>query len=303
MRTKVPVHARENVIGFPIMLLRADTHDPMAVAAQVRADYLAMFPGSDRKMVPRIFSWAIDCFTGRDPDYLPIDARYHDLEHTLQGTLCFSTLIRGRSAAGATPLVDKATFELGLLAILLHDTGYLKRRDDTCGTGAKYTPTHVHRSCDFSERMLLNKGYSPSQILSVKNMIRCTGMGANVNSIPFTSDAERVCGYALGTADLLGQMAAADYVDKLPILFDEFVEAGKHSGLSGAAGFANADDLLKKTPGFWDKYVLPKIEKDFLGLYRHLADGPLAPGGGENPYLIRIEANMERIRRMLAVAA
>lgn len=285
------------------MLLRADTHDPMAVAAQVRADYLAMFPGSDRKMVPRIFSWAIDCFTGRDPEYLAIDARYHDLEHTLQGTLCLSTLLRGRAAAGVMPAVDQETFELCLLAILLHDTGYLKRRDDTSGTGAKYTPTHVQRSCDFAERMLLAKGYTPSQILSVKNMIRCTGMGANVTSIPFTSEAERICGYALGTADLLGQMAANDYVEKLPILFDEFVEAGKHSGLPGAAGFANADDLLKKTPGFWDKYVLPKIEKDFLGLYRHLADGPVAPGHGENPYLIRIESNMDRIRQMLAVAA
>jgi hypothetical protein len=285
------------------MLLRADTHDPMAVAAQVRADYLAMFPGSDRSHIPRIFSWAIDCFTGRDPEYLAIDARYHDFEHTLQGTLCLTTLLRGRAEAGELPVVDRETFELCIMAILLHDTGYLKRRGDTNGTGAKYTPTHVNRSCEFAERLLVSKGFDPDQVQSVKNMIRCTGMGANVNAIPFRSEAERVCGYALGTADLLGQMAAVDYVDKLPILYDEFVEAGRFGGNPGAVGFASADDLMRKTPGFWEKYVLPKVQNDFLGLYRHLGHGPGAGAGGENAYLARIQSNMERLRRMLAIAA
>ena len=37
----------------------------------------------------------------------------------------------------------------------------------------------------------------------------------------------RIVGFALGTADLLGQMAAPDYVDKLPVLYDEFVEAAR----------------------------------------------------------------------------
>ena len=285
------------------MLLRADTHDPMAVAAQVRADYLAMFPGSDRSHIPRIFSWAIVFFTGRVPEFLAIDARYHDFEHTLQGTLCLTTLLRGRAEAKELPSVDRETFELCILAILLHDTGYLKRRGDTNGTGAKYTPTHVNRSCEFAERLLVSKGFEPEQVQSVKNMIRCTGMGANVNAIPFRSEAERVCGYALGTADLLGQMAAVDYIDKLPILYDEFVEAGRFGGNPGAIGFTSADDLMRKTPGFWEKYVLPKVQNDFLGLYRHLANGPGSGSGGENAYLARIQSNMERLRRMLAIAA
>lgn len=285
------------------MLLRADTHDPMAVAAQVRADYLALFPGSDRQTIPRIFSWAIDCFTGRDPDFLAIDARYHDFEHTLQGTLCLTSLLRGRAAAGTLPAVDRETFELCILAILLHDTGYLKRRGDTGGTGAKYTQTHVNRSCEFAERLLISKGFGPEQVLSVKNMIRCTGMGANVTSIPFRSEAEKICGFALGTADLLGQMAAEDYVDKLPILYDEFVESGRFNGNPGAVGFTSAEDLMRKTPGFWEKYVLPKVENDFQGLFRHLAAAPGAPGNGDSPYLVRIQANMERLRRRITLAA
>lgn len=275
----------------------------MAVAAQVRADYTTLFPGVDRQRVPRIFSWAIDCFTGRDPNYLPIDARYHDFEHTLQGTLCLSTLLRGRAMAGATPPVSAELFELCLLAILLHDTGYLKSRTDTSGTGAKYTATHVNRSCEFAEQLLVSRGYSASQIQSVKNMIRCTGMGAKVDQIPFTSEAERMCGYALGTADLLGQMAADDYVEKLPVLYDEFVESGRHAGNPGAVGFASADDLMRKTPVFWEKYVIPKIENDFQGLYRFLAWGPGNNGQSENTYLSRIQANIERLRNRVTVAA
>jgi len=294
------MQTREDLLAFPPALLRADTRDPLAVAAQVRADYLSMFPEGDRQFVSRAFSWALDSFTGRDGEYLPNDARYHDLEHTLQGTLCLSTLLRGRHEAGSEPRLSCKAFELCLLAILLHDTGYLKRRDDTTGTGAKYTLTHVARSCDFSERLLAAKGFPAGDILAVKNMIRCTGMGANVAAIPFQNELERVGGYALATADLLGQMAADDYIDKLPVLYEEFVESGKFNGSNGAVGFASIEDLMRKTPVFWLKYVLPKVQNDFLGLYRFLAEPATE---GRNLYVERIEANIDRLARRLALAA
>lgn len=281
-------------------LRMTDTRDPLVVASRIRADYLALFPQGDRLFVPQAFGWAIDCFNGRHPEFQAIDARYHDLEHTLQGALCLSALLRGHREAGEAPTLDRSLFELAILAILFHDTGYLKRRDDTAGTGAKYTATHVNRSCEFAEQFLRTKGYGLTAIRSVQNMIRCTGMGANVGAIPFQSDAERVGGFALGTADLLGQMAAPDYVDKLPVLYEEFVEAGRFTGNPGAVGFSSVEDLVRKTPGFWDKYVIPKINVDFRGVFRFLSRP--APSG-VNDYLRRIEANIERIRRLNGVAS
>ena len=295
MRSLSVMQAQKLCLASMLMLREVDTRDPLAVAARVRADYLSMFVDADRQFIPRVFSWAIDCFHGRHPDYLPIDARYHDLEHTLQGVLCLSALLRGRHEAKDSPAIQRSLFELALLAILFHDTGYLKRRDDTTGTGAKYTVTHVNRSCEFAEMFLLNQGLAPAAIRSVQNMIRCTGMGANVAAIPFQSDAERIGGFALGTADLLGQMAASDYVEKLPVLYEEFVEAGRYNGNPGAVGFASVDDLVRKTPGFWEKYVFPKITSDFRGLFRYLARP--APSG-TNDYLSRIEANLRRIREL-----
>src|SRR5262245_13983074 len=130
------------------MFAPIDTRSPHEVEAQVQSIYDRLFADGDGEFVPRAFSWAEQCFNGRYADYQAIDARYHDFEHTLQGTLCLTRLLHGRHAAGAQPPLTRRLFELVLLAILFHDTGYLKKRDDQEGTGAKYTVTHVGRSAD-----------------------------------------------------------------------------------------------------------------------------------------------------------
>src|SRR5215831_11609377 len=146
-----------------------DTKDPTAVEVEVQAAYRTMFPRGDRLFVPRIFGWAIECFTGHYRDYQAVDALYHDFEHTLQGTLCLVRLLRARHAAAAKPVLSERLFQLGLLAILLHDTGYLKKSDDVEGTGAKYTVTHVSRSADFAAVLLQEKGFSVADIKAVQN--------------------------------------------------------------------------------------------------------------------------------------
>jgi len=83
------------------------TKDPKAVANEVGAAYLAGFPAGDRQFVPRAFDWANECFAGNYKDYQPIDARYHDFEHTLQGTLCLARLLRGRYEAGGQPVLSE----------------------------------------------------------------------------------------------------------------------------------------------------------------------------------------------------
>jgi hypothetical protein len=278
-----------------------DTKNPTAVAKEVRAAYLAMFPDGDEEFVPHGFDWATACFTGDYRDYQPVDARYHDFEHTLQGTLCFARLLLGRHQAGGQPVLSERIFQLGLLAMLLHDTGYLKTRDDTEGTGAKYTLTHVKRSTEFAARLLQEVGCQPADIRAVQNMIRCTGVDATLDIIEFQDDLERTTGLALGTADLLGQMAADDYVEKLPMLYSEFEEAARNTpdrtNLLGM--FSSAADLLQKTPVFWEKYVTLKLNRDFEGVHRFL-NTPYPEG--PNCYFQRIEANMERLRHQLEPA-
>jgi hypothetical protein len=273
-----------------------DTRNPRAVQSEAEAVYREMFPDADTTFVARTFDWTHGCFTGKCPDYQPIDARYHDLEHTLQGTLCLVRLLRGRFRAKGEPVLSRPIFETCLIAILFHDTGYLKKRTDTEGTGAKYTANHVSRSAQFAGEFLSSHGFSEEQVISAQNMIRCTGINAQLDKVAFQSEQERIGGYALGTADLLGQMAAPDYVEKLQLLYLEFAEASRFSPDwdKRIVGFKSAEDLIAKTPEFWERYVLPHIQNDFGALYTYLND-PYPDGA--NPYVQQVEANIHKIRQ------
>ena len=279
------------------MLGLIDTRDPVAVENEVQSIYVTLFPDGERAFVPRAFEWATQCFRGNYPDYQPIDVRYHDFEHTLQGALCLTRLLQARHHAMAEPVLTVKAFELGVLAILYHDTGYLKRRDDVEGTGAKYTAIHVRRSAAFAKEFLVQKGFADTDVLAVQNMINCTGINTDLQAIRFQNELERTVGFALGTADLVGQMAAPDYVDKLPVLFEEFAEAARCATGSVAHLFAfeSAEALMRNTPAFWDNYVRPKLDRDFGRLYAFLND-PYPDG--PNPYTQRIEEHMVRLRQL-----
>lgn len=287
---------------YTIMFCPVDTKNHRAVACEINFLYLSMFSDADMLFVPRVFNWTMDCFNGHYANYQAIDAHYHDLEHTLQVALCMSRLLHRRHQQGAKPILSRRYFQLGLLGILLHDTGYLKEKTDTDGTGAKYTLVHVDRSTVFAGELMLQKGFSPVDIIAVQNMIRCTGVNVNLATIPFVDDSQRLLGFALGTSDLLGQMAATDYLDKLPELFHEFEESARFQtgAMSNIGQFTSSEDLMRKTPGFWQHYVLPKLNIDFEGLYKFLnipyPDGP-------NYYIDRIEANLAKLKKQFEVSS
>lgn len=283
------------------MSLQTDTKNIAAVEQEVQSIYLAGFPDADEQFVPRVFSWVGECFGGGYPGYQAIDARYHDLEHTLQGTLCMALILGRRHQTESLPRCTRRSFELGLLAILLHDTGYLKQAGDNEGTGAKYTLTHVRRSMDFAAVLLRQHDFTSAEIKTVQNMISCTGVNVDLAAVPFQNDLEQMVGFALGTGDLLGQMAAVDYVEKLPILYEEFAETQRFNSGQPASRvtFSSADDLIRKTPAFWQQYVLPKIDRDFQGLYRFLA---MPHPHGPNWFIDRIEENLARLKSMFPAA-
>lgn len=277
-----------------MMFREIDTKSAAAVRDEVAAIYSGLFPDAKVSFIHSAFLWLEDAFAGRYGGYQPIDTSYHNLEHTLQVTLCYARLLEGYKQAGTQPELARRPFELALLAILLHDTGYLKQRGDDAGTGAKYTLVHVTRSAEFAGKLLAAKGLPAAEIQSVQNMIRCTGVNVDLARIPFQNELEKKLGFALSTADLLGQMAAPDYIEKLGILYQEFDESNRFNGKEAGAGiFTSAEDLRRKTPAFWEHYVQPRINQDFQGLHRFLnrpvPDGP-------NPYLDKIGRNIARLQ-------
>lgn len=277
-----------------------DTKDASAVAAFVRKKFSSMYPHASLVWLESIIRDVVALYSGKHPEYAAIDIGYHDLEHTLQATVCLTLILEGRHIARVEPNLTPRQFELALSAVLLHDAGYLKLRSDTSGTCAKYTFCHVLRSCAFAAAYLPALGANDYEVEAVLGAINCTGPTKQVSRLYFREPVERIIGCALATADYLGQMAADDYPDELEILFHEFEESDDFIHLPPARrAFKSSADLVERTPLFWVKFVQPKLESDFQALYRFLAR-PYPHG--PNPYLEAVEKNIAKIKRRAAAA-
>jgi len=265
----------------------------------VRSIFQVLYPSESYGIVDRLFHDIDTMYNGRYLDYQAIDIGYHDYEHTLQATLCFALIFEGRHKAKAEPQLTARDFEIGLAAVLLHDAGYLKLRSDSSGTSAKYTHVHVLRSGAFAASYVPTIGFNAREADTVANAIHCTGHTPSIAYLHFNSVTDRLLGCMLVTADYLGQMAALDYCDELDILYKEFVESDEfYNQPKDKYLFGSADQLKAKTPFFWSKVVLPKLQNEFDGQYRYLAspypDGP-------NPYVEAVEQNVEKAKKRFLV--
>jgi hypothetical protein len=276
------------------MLTDINTNSAPAIAAAAQAAFRKMFPRASTGIIDRLFFDVRRMFTGHYLDYQAADLYYHNFEHTLQAALCFVHLLLGRHGTRVQPRLTPRQAELGLAAVLMHDTGYLKLRSDRAGTGAKYTHVHVLKSCAFAAAYLPTVGVTPYELDGVLGAIRCTGPNSKVKQLHFKTQVEELIGCALATADFLAQMAAPDYPEKLEALFKEFHEADAFANVPrGQREFKSAEELVARTPDFWRKNVFPKLKKEYKGLYRFLAQPyPRGP----NPYLVALERNIATIK-------
>jgi hypothetical protein len=216
--------------------------EPRDVLEEVERVVLLMLPAFDFASIRRVFRDIILLFCGEYCGYKKCDIQYHDLKHTTDCFMAMCRLIHGASLRGIR--MDERHVELGLIASLMHDTGYIRLEEDAWGTGAKYTLTHVERSITFMGKYLEEKGFAREDFLLCRGCLECTGLDTKISEIRFHSYEHEVLGKMLGTADLLGQMADRTYVERLPFLYREFVEGG-------VTGFENELDLLRKTAAFW----------------------------------------------------
>jgi hypothetical protein len=226
----------------------------------------------------------VKLFNGEYHGYQQCDTPYHDLEHTLQAYLATARIFDGLLRVNHTAITEEF-LALGLISALGHDTGFIKENWDTQGTGAKYTFLHVNRSQEFMGKYLPRLGFSTSQIECVKNIINCTGLKVDLSTISFSSENERKTGYIVGTADYLGQMSDPNYLKKLPKLYLEFKDGG-------VTDYTSAQDLIKKTPTFFEEFVMKRFKEDFQSVYRFAANH----FGGQNIYIDEIRKNIAHVK-------
>ncbi|MCF7688035.1 MAG: hypothetical protein K9M98_06955 [Cephaloticoccus sp.] len=246
----------------------------------------------------QFFALADELFSGKHPDFQAIDVPFHDYEHTMEVLVCMVCMLEARLKARVEPRLNARQTELAVVAALFHDSGYLRSRSDTTGTGAKFTFMHVLRSCSNVATYLPALNVSISEVHAVNEAIQCTGPTSKISQRHFANDSDAIIGCALATADYLGQMAAPDYPDELDALFGEFKESYDYYHVAHSARlFSSAEELKGNTAFFWVNIVKPKLDNDFQAVYRFL-NSPYP--SGINRYITGIEANLAKIDQGLA---
>jgi len=264
--------------------------DPYEVQTEVKRIVSLMFDQFDFTRVDQVFNDIYKLFHGNYLGYRACNTYYHDLNHTTDCMLVMVRLMHGAFVNGIN--FNRRDVNLGLIAALMHDTGYIQTVDDNQGTGAKYTANHIERSIDFMENYFKDRGCPSEDFLACSDFLKCTGLEAKINQIKFPSREHELLGKMLGTADLIGQMADKNYLMKLPYLYREYKEGG-------VSGFNNEFDLLKKTPEFWE-FVKTRFAGELERVDRYLQDHfRTAWGTDRNLCLLAVEKNIECVRYIL----
>jgi hypothetical protein len=235
---------------------------PPEVLEEVNEIIGLVFPQFDFAPMQNVFEDIVRLYCGQYPGYRQCNTGYHDLEHTTDCFLGMARLIHGAFINGI--IFDQRNVTLGLISALIHDTGYIQIREDDTGTGGKYTRVHLERSMEFMERYFLENTYSLEDFRFCANCLTCTSLEVNIREIPFASRDNEILGQMLGTADLVGQLSARNYLAKLPFLYEELKEGG-------VPGCQDELDLLKKTPHFWE-FVKKRLVTELGHVDRHLRD-------------------------------
>lgn len=216
--------------------------DPSRVFLEVQRTLCALRQSPDIPVLRSLFMHVQNLFAGKVPGYRACNTPYHDFKHTTDMFLATARLIHGADIAGYAVGSDYAT--LGLLAALLHNTGYIQTEDDNAGTGAKHTFTHVARSTVYMRNLFASNGFSNDAVTIMELLLACTGAKPSLTDVAFPDTHLSQMGKILVTADLIGQMSDRCYLEKLVYLFQELKEAG-------TPGMDNEVSLLEKTIGFY----------------------------------------------------
>lgn len=283
---------------------RINVEDADRVREAVVAIFQARYADADLGPLVRAFDDVKALFDGDYPGYLACDTLYHDVRHTLDMTLAMARLIDGhdRSCAAAEQLGARRAM-LGVIVALLHDSGYIKRNSENhVLNGAVFTKVHVSRSADFLLRYLPQRGFG-AEAETAAQLVHFTGYEFDVDDIRIAQGKDRLLGYMVGTADLLGQMSDRMYLEKCrEFLYEEFVwgQIARETLADGKeiVRYASPEDLILKTPGFYEYVARQRIERKLGGADRYAG----AHFDGPSLYQSEIDRNMHFLRETIETA-
>lgn len=229
------------------------------IREQVRRIVGEIAPGHDMQHIDRAFRLIESGCRGSLDGYERLLTPYHDQAHMLEVVLCSARLLHGLHLGG-TPL-DALTVDACLVGALLHDSGYLMNEAEAVGTGAQFTLNHVARGVVFAETELAS--LMPPELMAATGKVILATDHRPVAVMPdYETPGQRLAASVTATADLIGQMANREYLERLLLLYCEFKDGGIDF-------FADVHDLLEKTDGFY-KLMMVRLQNELGGLAPHL---------------------------------
>ncbi len=275
---------------------------PAAVRNAVQELFSETFPGTSFDKLWLAFYDFERLFSGRYPGYSGCDTTYHDMQHTLDMTLALARLLSGYERSVEPPdRLGAARAQMAIITSLFHDAGYIRHetRDKDFTNGAEFTMYHVSRSADFLRRYLPELGLAKD--VGVASMIvHFTGYELDLDHIELEDPRDVICGHLIGTADLIAQMADRCYLEKCrDRLYGEFVVGGvaveNASPGEYMVRYKSGEDLLRKTPMFYQQVMRERLNAKFNRVYRYIE----VLYDGRNPYIEAIRNNITHLVRVI----
>jgi len=276
---------------------RINTTDPVCVKLEVGRIYRSLYH-VESQALNRAFDDLVRLYIGQFPGYSSCDTQYHDLQHVLDVTLAMARLLDGyERSRGDGPHIDRELYQLGVICALFHDCGYIRKVNDTKHrSGAAYTATHVTRGGKFLRAYLPQIGLAHYAEVAPQ-LLHFTGYERAVDSIKLSDPMFRLLGTLLGSADIIAQMSDRCYLEKCrDRLYPEFVEGGithKRTVKGEVVVFASAEDLLRKTPSFYQN-ASKRLDNDLGGAYNY---AQVHFGGSSNLYMDAVRQNIRFVER------
>ena len=273
---------------------QVDTTDPAAVNAEVNKIFLELYwPEDSTARIDRAFRDISLLYSGKYPGFHCCDTAYHDIQHVLDVTLAMARLMHGFERARiVSASLEARLFTLGIVTALFHDSGYVRRLDDTVHrNGGELTLTHVSRGASFLRSYLPQIGMGDLADIAAA-LIHFTGYEIPVSRIEVPTLRHKLLGSLLGSADIIAQMSDRCYLEKCrDRLYPEFLAGGiarrRLPGGEDEVVFESGVDLVKKTPQFF-RSAMRRLDEDLGRGYRYAENH----FGGQDLYLEEINKNV-----------
>ena len=282
----------------------ADPACPDSVQAAIEAIFDRRFGRSwAQSVLARAFDDVTRAYRGDFPGLLPCDTPYHDLRHTLDTALVMARLVDGHEEAMARTKGHPLGAELCLIGVLLamfHDIGFLRHDNESSLAGAQLVQIHELRGVEFTTAFLRRNGLQRYQLLAP--LILSTAFRANLDNLFSTHDDTEVkLACMMASADVLSQLSDRFYLERCrDFLYQEFVVGGldriRRSDGAESIIYTSSEDLLRKTPWFFESVIMKRLEHELRGAYRYLDDH----FGGQNPYVSSMFANINFLKEVVA---